>query len=309
MNYYKFYLFFIFLTFGSLVVSDENKIIKTDKYNNLWSIGLELKETYKDFSIYQIMISLLEINEIAFNDRNINFMNKGYILSLPSLENLEEIDLSGSVREVARQNFAANVGPVDYSLLDDVLVLSKPEILIKEENDKSLSQFEIIQISDNDESLVPFRIIDKEPNLNLEKKELEQENEELKIVEIPNFEIVSDEISTLESNLNKITEDEFMNNEFYLILGLIILIGLIFIFRNRPAKNIKKIEKKDEESQTDLDEEFGEIGDPIEARINLAITYIEMNQIDKANELLSQVVESDASEIQIEKAQKLLKSI
>jgi FimV-like protein len=309
MNYYKFYLFFIFLTFGSLVVSDENKIIKTDKYNNLWSIGLELKETYKDFSIYQIMISLLEINEIAFNDRNINFMNKGYILSLPSLENLEEIDLSGSVREVARQNFAANVGPVDYSVLDDVLVLSKPEILIKEENDKSLSQFEIIQISDNDESLVPFQIIDKEPNLNLEKKELEQENEELKNVEIPNFEIVSDEISTLESNLNKITEDEFMNNEFYLILGLIILIGLIFIFRNRPAKNIKKIEKKDEESQTDLDEEFGEIGDPIEARINLAITYIEMNQIDKANELLSQVVESDASEIQIEKAQKLLKSI
>jgi FimV-like protein len=255
------------------------------------------------------MISLLEINEIAFNDRNINFMNKGYILSLPSLENLEEIDLSGSVREVARQNFAANVGPVDYSVLDDVLVLSKPEILIKEENDKILSQFEIIQISDNDESLVPFQIIDKEPNLNLEKKELEQENEELKIVEIPNFEIVSDEISTLESNLNKITEDEFMNNEFYLILGLIILIGLIFIFRNRPAKNIKKIEKKDEESQTDLDEEFGEIGDPIEARINLAITYIEMNQIDKANELLSQVVESDASEIQIEKAQKLLKSI
>ena len=309
MNYYKFYLFFIFLTFGSLVVSDENKIIKTDKYNNLWSIGLELKKTYKDFSIYQIMISLLEINEIAFNDRNINFMNKGYILSLPSLENLEEIDLSGSVREVARQNFAANVGPVDYSVLDDVLVLSKPEILIKEENDKSLSQFEIIQISDNDESLVPFQIIDKEPNLNLEKKELEQENEELKIIEIPNFEIVSDEISTLESNLNKITEDEFMNNEFYLILGLIILIGLIFIFRNRPTKNIKKIEKKDEESQTDLDEEFGEIGDPIEARINLAITYIEMNQIDKANELLSQVVESDASEIQIEKAQKLLKSI
>jgi FimV-like protein len=309
MNYYKFYLFFIFLTFGSLVVSDENKIIKTDKYNNLWSIGLELKETYKDFSIYQIMISLLEINEIAFNDRNINFMNKGYILSLPSLENLEEIDLSGSVREVARQNFAANVGPVDYSVLDDVLVLSKPEILIKEDYDKSLSQFETILISDNDESLVPFQIIDKEPNLNLEKKELEQENEELKIVEIPNFEIVSDEISTLESNLNKITEDEFMNNEFYLILGLIILIGLIFIFRNRPAKNIKKIEKKDEESQTDLDEEFGEIGDPIEARINLAITYIEMNQIDKANELLSQVVESDASEIQIEKAQKLLKSI
>ena len=309
MNYCKFYLFFIFLTFGSLVVSDENKIIETDKYNNLWSVGLELKETYIDFSIYKIMISLLEINEIAFKERNINFMNKGYILSLPSVENLEEIDLLGSVREVARQNFSADVGPIDYSVLDDVLVLSEPEILITKENDKAISQFEMIQISDKDEFLMPSQIIDKEPNLNTEKKELEQENEELKIVEIPKFEIVSDDITTLESNLNKITEDDFMNTGFYLILGLIILIGLIFTFRNRPAKNIKKIEKKDEESQTDLDEEFGEIGDPIEARINLAVTYIEMNQIDKANELLSQVVESDASEIQIEKAQKLLKSI
>jgi len=309
MNYCKFYLFFIFLTFGSLVVSDENKIIETDKYNNLWSVGLELKETYKDFSIYQIMISLLEINEIAFKERNINFMNKGYILSLPSVENLEEIDLLGSVREVARQNFSADVGPIDYSVLDDVLVLSEPEILITEENGKAISQFEMIQISDKDESLVPFQIIDKESNLNTEKKELEQENEELKIVEIPNFEIVSDEMTTLESNLNKITEDDFMNTGFYLILGLIILIGLIIIFRSRPAKNIKKIAKNEEESQTDLDEEFGEIGDPIEARINLAVTYIEMNQIDKANELLSQVIESDASEIQIEKAQKLLKSI
>ena len=309
MNYCKFYLFFIFLTFGSLVVSDENKIIETDKYNNLWSVGLELKETYKDFSIYQIMISLLEINEIAFKERNINFMNKGYILSLPSVENLEEIDLLGSVREVARQNFSADVGPIDYSVLDDVLVLSEPEILITKENDKAISQFEMIQISDKDEFLMPSQIIDKEPNLNTEKKELEQENEELKIVEIPKFEIVSDDITTLESNLNKITEDDFMNTGFYLILGLIILIGLIFTFRNRPAKNIKKIAKNEEESQTDLDEEFGEIGDPIEARINLAVTYIEMNQIDKANELLSQVVESDASEIQIEKAQKLLKSI
>ena len=309
MNYCKFYLFFIFLTFGSLVVSDENKIIETDKYNNLWSVGLELKETYIDFSIYQIMISLLEINEIAFKERNINFMNKGYILSLPSVENLEEIDLLGSVREVARQNFSADVGPIDYSVLDDVLVLSEPEILITKENDKAISQFEMIQISDKDEFLMPSQIIDKEPNLNTEKKELEQENEELKIVEIPKFEIVSDDITTLESNLNKITEDDFMNTGFYLILGLIILIGLIFTFRNRPAKNIKKIAKNEEESQTDLDEEFGEIGDPIEARINLAVTYIEMNQIDKANELLSQVVESDASEIQIEKAQKLLKSI
>ena len=66
---------------------------------------------------------------------------------------------------------------------------------------------------------------------------------------------------------------------------------------------------RDEELKNDLDEEFGEIGDPIEARINLAITYIEMNQTDKANDLLSQVLESEATESQKEKARKLIKEI
>ena len=80
------------------------------------------------------------------------------------------------------------------------------------------------------------------------------------------------------------------------------------VFRTGHYKCQKTI-KNDEELKSDLDEEFGEIGDPIEARINLAITYIEMNQIDKANDLLSQVLESEATESQKEKARNLIKDI
>ena len=99
------------------------------------------------------------------------------------------------------------------------------------------------------------------------------------------------------------------NAEFYLLIGFILLIAFLLILRNRPAINETKTLKNDEELKNDLDEEFGEIGDPIEARINLAITYIEMNQTDKANDLLSQVLESEATESQKEKARKLIKEI
>ena len=100
-----------------------------------------------------------------------------------------------------------------------------------------------------------------------------------------------------------------MRTEFYLILGFILFLVFLWVFRTSPAKKETKTLKNDEELKSDLDEEFGEIGDPIEARINLAITYIEMNQIDKANDLLSQVLESEATESQKEKARNLIKDI
>ena len=75
-------LFLIFLLLGAIAnaedlkknnlqslksISYANKIyIDTDNYNNLWSIGLELKDSFGEFSVYQIMISLLEANEEAF---------------------------------------------------------------------------------------------------------------------------------------------------------------------------------------------------------------------------------------------------
>ena len=58
-----------------------------------------------------------------------------------------------------------------------------------------------------------------------------------------------------------------------------------------------------------LDEEFGEIGNPIQARINLAITYIEMKDSDKAKKLLDEVLESNPNSLQKEQALSLLKKI
>ena len=377
MNFYKNYklhLLFLFLLYGNLIVSEDNPKINTDEYNNLWSIGIELKDIYTEYTVYQIMISLLELNELAFENGNINFLKKGFTLNLPKKNDLEKLEALSSIREVARQNLAANVGPIDFSVLTDVLVLSEPTfVLSKEDEDTSLILDEIdIDIASTEESLIDKNrktlitySIENDSNLDSSEKiivanlsgstdkdvtnlskveelssipdeidlvdngeslfsfneadelldeikvatELDQNNDQVKLIDIPKFEIVSDDLTTIEKNFEKTPFRDFLRTEFYLLFGLVLFLVFLWVFRTRPAKKETKTLKNDDELKSDLDEEFGEIGDPIEARINLAITYIEMNQIDKANDLLSQVLESEATESQKEKARKLIKDI
>ena len=377
MNFYKnykLYFLFIFLLYGNLIVSEDSPKINTDEYNNLWSIGIELKDIYTGYSVYQIMISLLELNELAFENGNINFLKKGFTLNLPDENDLEKLEALSSIREVARQNLAANVGPIDFSVLTDVLVLSEPTFVLSQEdedtslildeididiasseeslndkNRKTLITYSIegdsnldssekiivvnlsgssdkdmtnlskveefssipdeIDLADNEESLFSFDEADELLDEIEVTAELDQNNDQVKLIDIPKFEIVSDDLTTIEKNFEKTPFRDFLRTEFYLILGFILFLVFLWVFRTSSAKKETKTLKNDEELKSDLDEEFGEIGDPIEARINLAITYIEMNQIDKANDLLSQVLESEATESQKEKARNLIKDI
>ena len=377
MNFYKnykLYFLFIFLLYGNLIVSEDDPKINTDEYNNLWSIGIELKDIYTEYSVYQIMISLLELNELAFENGNINFLKKGFTLNLPDENDLEKLEALSSIREVARQNLAANVGPIDFSVLTDVLVLSEPTFVLSQEdedtslildeididiasteeslndkNRKTLITYSIesdsnldssekiivvnlsgssdkdvtnlskveelssipdeIDLADNEESLFSFNEADELLGEIEVATELDQNNDQVKLIDIPKFEIVSDDLTTIEKNFEKTPFRDFLRTEFYLLFGFILFLVFLWVFRTRPTKKETKTLKNDEELKSDLDEEFGEIGDPIEARINLAITYIEMNQIDKANDLLSQVLESEATESQKEKARNLIKDI
>ena len=377
MNFYKnykLYLLFLFLLYGNLTVSEDNPKINTDEYNNLWSIGIELKDIYTEYSVYQIMISLLELNELAFENGNINFLKKGFTLNLPEKNDLEKLEALSSIREVARQNLAANVGPIDFSVLTDVLVLSEPTFVFSQEdentslildeididiasteeslidkNRKTLITYSIendsnldssekiivvnlsgstdkdvtnlskveelssipdeIELADNGDSLFSFNEADELLDEIKVATELDQNNDQVKLIDIPKFEIVSDDLTTIEKNFEKTPFRDFLRTEFYLLFGLVLFLVFLWVFRTRPAKKETKTLKNDEELKSDLDEEFGEIGNPIEARINLAITYIEMNQIDKANDLLSQVLESEATESQKEKARNLIKDI
>lgn len=298
-------LFLIFLLLGAIAnaedfkknnlqslksISYANKIyIDTDNYNNLWSIGLELKDSFGEFSVYQIMISLLEANEEAFISSNINFLSKGFVLEIPTREKISKNGINGSLREVARQNLEANVGPIDYSVLKDVLVLSEPEISLVGTPDE-LSTFK-------DDLFIKY------PVNEIQSKAQTKE-------EIPFFVIESDDLSKLEENFKQNPKEEaFMEISSYLILGAGFFFFILLIINKRFSQNINHSAKHEEELGLDLDEEFGEIGDPIQARINLAITYIEMKETIKAKNLLEQVMDSKPNESQKNQATILLNNI
>ena len=78
--------------------------------------------------------------------------------------------------------------------------------------------------------------------------------------------------------------DTFLPREIYLIIGILIFAFLIFLlFFTDNSK------KEEERNQKGLNKHNNELGKENSINLNLAITYSEMNQIDKAKELLNKI--------------------
>ena len=78
--------------------------------------------------------------------------------------------------------------------------------------------------------------------------------------------------------------DTFLPREIYLIIGILIFAFLIFLlFFTDNSK------KEGERTQKQLNKSNNELGKENSINLNLAITYSEMNQIDKAKELLNKI--------------------
>ena len=78
--------------------------------------------------------------------------------------------------------------------------------------------------------------------------------------------------------------DTFLPREIYLIIGILIFSFLIFLlFFTDNSK------KEGERNQKELNKSNNELGKENSINLNLAITYSEMNQIDKAKELLNKI--------------------
>ena len=78
--------------------------------------------------------------------------------------------------------------------------------------------------------------------------------------------------------------DTFLPREIYLIIGILIFSFLIFLlFFN------DKLKKGEERNQKEIKKTTNELGKENSINLNLAITYSEMNQIDKAKEFLNKI--------------------
>ena len=114
-----------------------NIYYSTNVFDNLWSIAIEVKKDNPEFSLYQIMIAMQDLNPDSFKEENINFLKKDKLLRTPDLYLLSIYDKQQSVRDVAEQNSFAGNQYTDYALLENVLVLTEPETSLVEiiEND------------------------------------------------------------------------------------------------------------------------------------------------------------------------------
>ena len=85
--------------------------------------------------------------------------------------------------------------------------------------------------------------------------------------------------------------DTFLPREIYLIIGILIFAFLIFLlFFTDNSK------KEGERTQKELNKSNNELGKENSINLNLAITYSEMNQIDKAKELLNKIKQDQLEE-------------
>jgi hypothetical protein len=93
---------------------------------------------------------------------------------------------------------------------------------------------------DADEFLIDFVEPEMALNENKDAIDFEESDVQIETIDIPEFEIGSNELSTIEKNFEKIPNRDFLNTEFYLLVGFILLLAFLLMLRNRPAKNETK---------------------------------------------------------------------
>ncbi|MEC7787111.1 MAG: FimV/HubP family polar landmark protein, partial [Pseudomonadota bacterium] len=277
-----------------------NIYYSTNVFDNLWSIAIEVKKDNPEFSLYQIMIAMQDLNPDSFKEENINFLKKDKLLRTPDLYLLSIYDKQQSVRDVAEQNSFAGNQYTDYALLENVLVLTEPETTLVEiienddyflvEKDSSEAPPEMSNIVE--ENLTEISVVPEIAEESLEETSLIPEIAEESVEETSSFsamaeELVEDNYINIVSNSSEALQENFQDIEpvssidyqLTLIIGLfifLVFLGILY-FRSAPS-DIKQVT----ENKENLEEEYEEIGDPYEARLNLATMYIEMKDFDQA---------------------------
>ena len=303
-----------------------NIYYSTNVFDNLWSIAIEVKKDNPEFSLYQIMIAMQDLNPDSFKEENINFLKKDKLLRTPDLYLLSIYDKQQSVRDVAEQNSFAGNQYTDYALLENVLVLTEPETSLVEiiENDdyflveKDASEA-LTEISNTvEENLTEASVVSEIAEESIEETSPIPEIAEESMDETSSFsamaeELVEDNYINIVSNSSEALQENFQDIEpvssvdyqLTLIIGLsifLVFLGILY-FRSAPS-DIKEVT----ENKENLEEEYEEIGDPYEARLNLATMYIEMKDFDQAKQLIEEIIENAENEEVINQAKNLLKS-
>ena len=279
---------------------DELRIIEASEITTVWSMAEKIKSKSDDLSIYQIMWSIYLGNKDAFINDNINLIRKDIDINIPMNSEIRDISYQYAKDSILEMN---EIYSSRFSLASkSLLVLTAPSV---EDNQKLTaetpnSKIENISI---DDSLSPKELIE----MNTRDLSVKVENQTAESF----LEDVNDSKSISKGNNIRIVDILFIS-----VISLVsgIFLALIFINLKNIRKSRNKIDYDFEEVREDDSEKSMPSGLSVEnnesqQQLDLAVMYIEMEELEKAKNILNELIQNSDEEAIVDQASGLISKI
>ena len=281
-------------------ITDELRIIEASEITTVWSMAEKIKSKSDDLSIYQIMWSIYLGNKDAFINDNINLIRKDIDINIPMNSEIRDISYQYAKDSILEMN---EIYSSRFSLASkSLLVLTAPSV---EDNQKLTaetpnSKIENISI---DDSLSPKELIE----MNTRDLSVKVENQTAESF----LEDVNDSKSISKGNNIRIVDILFIS-----VISLVsgIFLALIFINLKNIRKSRNKIDYDFEEVREDDSEKSMPSGLSVEnnesqQQLDLAVMYIEMEELEKAKNILNELIQNSDEEAIVDQASGLISKI
>ena len=281
-------------------ITDELRIIEASEITTVWSMAEKIKSKSDDLSIYQIMWSIYLGNKDAFINDNINLIRKDIDINIPMNSEIRDISYQYAKDSILEMN---EIYSSRFSLASkSLLVLTAPSV---EDNQKFTaetpnSKIENISI---DDSLSPKELIE----MNTRDLSVKVENQTAESF----LEDVNDSKSISKGNNIRIVDILFIS-----VISLVsgIFLALIFINLKNIRKSRNKIDYDFEEVREDDSEKSMPKGLSVEnnesqQQLDLAVMYIEMEELEKAKNILNELIQNSDDVALVDQASALINKI
>lgn len=281
-------------------ITDELRIIEASEITTVWSMAEKIKFKSDDLSIYQIMWSIYLGNKDAFINDNINLIRKDIDINIPIYSEIRNISYQYAKDSILEMN---EVYSSRFSLASkSLLVLTAPSV---DDNQKLTaetpnSKIENISV---DDSLSPKELIE----MNTRDLSVKVENQTAESF----LEDVNDSKNISKGNNIRIVDILFIS-----VISLVsgIFLALIFINLKNIRKSRNKIDYDFEEVREDDSEKSMPSGLSVEnnesqQQLDLAVMYIEMEELEKAKNILNELIQNSDDVAIVDQASALINKI
>ena len=283
------------------ISKEKPMVIKADEITTMWSMAEKVKLTSSDLSIYQIMWAIYLGNKNAFIEDNINLIRNDIDISIPDQSDIQNISYEFAKDSILEMNdaFASGFSSASRSLL----VLTAPTVSqnIKEEiENPAIEENEDLSL---DATMSPKDFVEKNT------KDIKVGIESEVVDEF--FDKVAESAEQPQKNKFEIIDLIFIS-----LISLMsgILLALIYINLRKIKSSRDSIDYDFEEAIEDNSNNIMPSGLSVEnnedqQQLDLAIMYFEMDDKERAQNILDDIIDKTDNESIKEDALSLLNKI